>query len=255
MQTLIRHYSPPFLLLVLLVGIWEGAVKLFETETYILPAPSLIWKAFMEVSPTLPEHIETTMVEALAGLGLAIVIGPLLAILIFRSAFLRRVLYPLLVVSQNIPVIVLAPILVIWMGFGIMPKVVVVALVGFFPIVVNTVEALNNTEQEMVELVKSMGAGQRAILQKVLIPAAIPGFFSGLKIAATYAILGAVIGEWSGASSGLGIFINRSQAAFRLDQIFVAIVIIASLSIALFGSVGLLARFSSPWKYISKQGD
>ena len=141
------------------------------------------------------------------------------------------------------------------MGFGIMPKVVVVALVGFFPIVVNTVEALNNTDREMVELVKSMGAGQRAIFQQVLIPAAIPGFFSGLKIAATYAILGAVIGEWSGASSGLGIFINRSQAAFRLDQIFVAIVIIASLSIALFGTVGLLARVSSPWKYISKQGE
>ena len=255
MQILIKQYSPPLLLLVLLIGIWEAAVKLFETETYILPAPSLIWEAFIEVLPSLPTHIETTMVEALAGLGLAIVIGPLLAILIFASGFLRRVLYPLLVVSQNIPVIVLAPILVIWMGFGIMPKVVVVALVGFFPIVVNTVEALNNTDREMVELVKSMGAGQRAILQNVLIPAAIPCFFSGLKFAATYAILGAVIGEWSGASSGLGIFINRSQAAFRLDQIFVAIVIIASLSIALFGTVGLLARVSSPWKYISKQGE
>ena len=187
MQILIKQYSPPLLLLVLLIGIWEAAVKLFETETYILPAPSLIWEAFIEVLPSLPTHIETTMVEALAGLGLAIVIGPLLAILIFASGFLRRVLYPLLVVSQNIPVIVLAPILVIWMGFGIMPKVVVVALVGFFPIVVNTVEALNNTDREMVELVKSMGAGQRAIFQQVLIPAAIPGFFSGLKIAATYA--------------------------------------------------------------------
>ena len=139
MQILIKQYSPPLLLLVLLIGIWEAAVKLFETETYILPAPSLIWEAFIEVLPSLPTHIETTMVEALAGLGLAIVIGPLLAILIFASGFLRRVLYPLLVVSQNIPVIVLAPILVIWMGFGIMPKVVVVALVGFFQIVVNTV--------------------------------------------------------------------------------------------------------------------
>ena len=158
-------------------------------------------------------------------------------------------LYPLLVVSQNIPVLVLAPLLAVWFGFGLTPKVVIVVLIGFFPIAVNTADGLMNADREMVALVRSMGADRLKVLRLVLIPSAVPSFFAGLQIGAAYAVIAAVIAEWMGASSGLGLFIVRSQRAFRTDQIFMAVVLIALISIALFVSVHLLARYTMPWRH------
>ena len=245
----IRQYLPALLLLTALLGLWELLVALLDTEPWLLPAPSRIWEAFVGTRTLLPAHIRTTTLEALAGLVLAATLGAALAVLITSVALVRRVLYPLVVVSQTIPMIVLAPLLIIWLGFGMAPKIVVVALVGFFPIVVSTVDGLDGADPEMVALIRSMGASRVEELRRVLFPAAIPAFFAGLKIAAAYAIIGAVIGEWVGAREGLGIFITRSQASFRTDQIFVAIVVIALLSITLFAVVHLLARLASPWKY------
>jgi ABC-type nitrate/sulfonate/bicarbonate transport system permease component len=158
------------------------------------------------------------------------------------------VLYPLLVLSQNIPVLVLAPLLAVWFGFGMTPKVLIVVLIGFFPIAVSTADGLIHADREMVELVRSMGGNRAQVLRTVLIPSAVPSFFAGLQIGAAYAVIGAVIAEWMGASSGLGLFITRSQRAFRTDQIFMAVVLIALISIALFVSVQLLARLVMPWR-------
>ena len=193
------------------------------------------------------------MTEALAGLVIAATIGVALATVIAGIPLVRRVVYPLLIVSQTIPIVVLAPLLIIWFGFGLTPKVVVVALVGFFPIVVSTVDGLTGADRDMVGLVRSMGANRARLLRYVLIPAATPAFFAGLKIAAAYAVVAAIFGEWVGAQSGLGLFITRSRTAFRTDRVFVGIVVTALLSIALFMAVQVLARLASPWMYVSER--
>jgi ABC-type nitrate/sulfonate/bicarbonate transport system permease component len=146
-------------------------------------------------------------------------------------------------------------LLIIWFGFGMTPKVVVVALFGFFPITVSTVDGLLGADRDMVGLVRSMGAGRIAVMRHVLIPSALPSFFAGLKIASAYAVLGAVIGEWVGASSGLGIFITRAQTSFRVDRVFVAVIVIALVSIALFALVHIAARLATPWLYVEKEED
>lgn len=250
-----REYLPAIALLVALILFWEWWVASFDTKPYVLPAPSRIWDAFWETKELLPRHIRTTMTEAVLGLVFGAVVGVLIAVLIASVPLLRRVLYPLLIVSQTIPMVVLAPLLIIWFGFGLTPKIVVVALIGFFPIVVGTADALMRADPEMVGLVRSMGANRVQVLRHVLIPAATPAFFSGLQIAAAYAVTGAVIGEWVGASSGLGLFITRSQTSFRVDQVFVAVIIVALSSLALFAAVHLAGRAASPWLYAHQRED
>ncbi|MBT5775676.1 MAG: ABC transporter permease [Dehalococcoidia bacterium] len=243
-----RQYSPAALFLVVLVAVWEWTVRARDVADYLMPPPSQVWTAFLDQRGVLPAHIQTTLSEALLGLFFAIVLGVGLAALIASLPLARRVLYPVLVVSQNIPVLVLAPLLAVWFGFGLMPKVLIVVLIGFFPIAVNTAEGLMNADREMIALVRSMGASRWQVLRTVLVPSAVPSFFAGLQIGAAYAVIGAVIAEWMGASSGLGLFITRSQRAFRTDQIFMAVVVIALVSIALFVSVQLLARLAMPWR-------
>lgn len=250
-----REYLPAVVLLVALVLFWEGWVAAFDTKPYVLPAPSRIWDAFWDTKGLLPPHIRTTMTEAVAGLAFGAGVGVVMAVLIASVPLVRRVLYPLLIVSQTIPMVVLAPLLIIWFGFGLTPKIVVVALIGFFPIVVATADALMRADPEMVGLVRSMGANRLQVLRHVLIPAATPAFFSGLQIAAAYAVTGAVIGEWVGASSGLGLFITRSQTSFRVDQVFVAVIIVALTSLALFAAVHLAGRAASPWMYAHQRED
>ena len=253
LRRLLAAYLPALLLLVLIVGTWEAWVRAFHPKPYVLPAPSRIWDAFLQTRDVLPGHIRTTLAEALLGLAIAAAVGVALALAMATWPLVRRVLYPILVVSQTIPMVVLAPILIIWFGFGMTPKVIVVSLVGFFPIAVATVDGLTGADREMLGLIRSMGGGRGAELRYVRIPAALPSFFAGLKIAAAYAVLGAVIGEWVGASSGLGIYITRAQNSFRLDRVFVATVIVALVSIALFAVVQIAARLATPWMYIRQQ--
>jgi ABC-type nitrate/sulfonate/bicarbonate transport system permease component len=252
-RRLAADYLPPLLLLIGLVAFWELWVRIDGTKPYVLPAPSRIWRAFLDIRGDLPEHIRTTMGEAALGLLFAAVVGAILAVLIALVPLVRRVLYPLVVVTQTIPLAVLAPLLIIWFGFGMTPKVIVVALVGFFPIVVSTTDGLLHADQDMVGLVRSMGGNRLHVLRHVLLPSAIPSFFAGLKIAAAYAVFGAVIGEWVGASSGLGIFITRAQSSFRLDRVFVAVAIIAIASMLLFALVSLAARLATPWMYVRQE--
>lgn len=254
----LRHavldYVPPVLLLVGLIAFWEAWVAVRDTKPYILPAPSAIWDAFLNTRETLPSHTRTTMSEALLGLAFGAAAGAALAATMASISLVRRVLYPVMVVSQTIPMIVLAPLLIIWFGLGMTPKVVVVALVTFFPVLVGTTDALLRADRQMVALVQSMGAGRMQVMRYVMFPSAIPGFFAGLKIAAAYAVTGAVIAELMGASSGIGLYITRSNSAFRTDQVFVGIVVVALLSLLLFAATHLANRLVAPWLYI-KEGE
>ena len=244
-----RHYLPAALFLAVLIAVWDVWVRVAGTPSYLLPPPGSLLDAFLDQRAVLPVHIRTTLSEALLGLAFAALLGVGAAALIASLPLARRVLYPLLVVSQNVPVLVLAPLLAVWFGFGLTPKVLIVVLIGFFPIAVNTADGLMNADREMVALVRSMGADRLKVLRLVLIPSAVPSFFAGLQIGAAYAVIAAVIAEWMGASSGLGLFIVRSQRAFRTDQIFMAVVLIALISITLFVCVHLLARYAMPWRH------
>jgi ABC-type nitrate/sulfonate/bicarbonate transport system permease component len=249
----LRRVAPPLVLILALLVVWEVAARAFAIPDYILPAPSRLWTAFIEVRALLPEHIATTLTEALGGLAAAIVVAVPVAALVATFQPVRRALMPLLVISQNIPMIVLAPLLVVWFGFGITPKLLVVALIGFFPIAVSTADGLLNADRQLIDLIRTMGASRGRVLRTVLIPSALPSFFAGLKISASYAVLAAVIGEWVGASSGLGLFITRAQTAFRTDRVLVAVVVIAAISVTLFLATQLLARMAMPYRFTSEE--
>ena len=249
-----RDYVPAALLLVALIVAWEVVVRALDVAPYLVPAPSRVWTAFTEVRGTLPGHLRTTTSEAAVGLALSAILGAACAALLAWSTPLRRAVYPLLVISQNVPLVVIAPLVVVWFGFGMLPKVLVVTLMGFFPIVVATTDGLLRADRELIELARSYGAGRWQVLRGVLIPSAVPSFFAGLQISAAYAVLGAVIAEWVGASSGLGLFITRSQTAFRVDRVFVAVAVIAALSIASFAAVHLAARLAMPWQHVARGG-
>lgn len=246
--------SLPVLGLLVALGVaWQVVVRVRDVPAYLVPAPSEVWEAFWQLRPVLPGHVAATVTTATVGLVVAAAAATLLALVITAVGLVRRLVYPLLVVSQTIPMIVLAPLLVSWFGFGLAPKVLVVALIGVFPIVVSTVDGIDRADRDVLDVVRSMGAGRLDVARHVLVPAALPAFFAGLKIAAAYAMVGAVIAEWMGASSGLGLLLTRSQASFRVDQVFVGIALIAVVSVALFTAVRLLGRLATPWTITEEQ--
>lgn len=250
---LARRYAPPLLLIVLLFVVWQVGTWLTGVPKWLLPSPLQVIVAGIEARDLLGPHTWQTLKETWLGLGLSLVVGLTLALAIDFSAVLRRTLYPVLVASQTVPILALAPLLIIWFGYGILPKVIVVALVCFFPIVVSTADGLRVADPDLIALLRAMGASRRQIFTKVRFPGALPSFFSGLKIAITYSVVGAVIGEWVGASQGLGIFMIRSSKNFLTDRVFAAIAITSLLSILMFGAVLLLERWLLPWYYAQRE--
>ncbi|MFA9457064.1 ABC transporter permease [Halalkalibacter sp. AB-rgal2] len=240
---------PAIVTVAMFVLIWELIVRVTDIEPYILPAPSEIFLAFGESWTLLPEHIWITAIEALLGFSLGIIVALVIALSLDASAILRKSVYPLLLFSQTIPIIAIAPLLIIWFGYGILPKVLVVALVTFFPVVVNMIEGLQSSDRDMMRLLQSMGSSRWQTMRYVRFPHALPYLFTGLKIGATYSVLAAVISEWVGASKGLGIYLVRAQNSFATDKVFVSIVIISLLSCFLFLIIVLISRWTMPWKY------
>jgi ABC-type nitrate/sulfonate/bicarbonate transport system permease component len=232
---------------------WQIGTWVTRVPKWLLPSPWQVIQAGAEASHLLGPHVWQTLQETWLGLALALVVGLGLALVIDFSALLRRTFYPLLVASQTVPILALAPLLIIWFGYGIMPKVIVVALVCFFPIVVSTTDGLRVADPDLIALLRAMGANRRQIFLKVRLPGALPSFFSGLKIAITYSVVGAVIGEWVGASRGLGIFMIRSSKNFLTDRVFAAIAITSLLSIMMFAVVVVLERALLPWYYAHRE--
>jgi ABC-type nitrate/sulfonate/bicarbonate transport system permease component len=251
---LTRQVVPPVVFLFGLLAAWEGWVRWRNTKSYLLPAPTRVAVALWDTRHLLWMHARTTVTETVMGIVLGALLGVVLAVAVASSGLVRRVLEPLLVASQTIPLIVLAPLLVYWFGFGMTPKVVVVVLIVFFPVAVSTSSGLAGADREQIDLVRSFGAGRTKVLRLVLIPSALPAFYAGLRISAAYSVAGATLGELIGGRSGLGIYIARSQRAFRYDQILAGVVIVALLSATLFGLLHLVARLTTPWQYVHDQG-
>lgn len=238
----------PLLILILMLGIWELVVRLTDLPAWQLPPPSAIAQSFANDHALLWKHTMVTLKEVLLGFGLALIAGVLVGFAIDTSAILERAIYPLIIASQTIPMVALAPLLLIWFGYGLLPKVLVTALVCFFPIAVNTVDGLRIADREMLSLLKSMGASGAQQIRLVKIPAAMPSLFTGARIAITFSVIGAVFGEMVGASEGLGYLMQRSAAQFQTARVFAAIVILAAMGIGLFIFVTLLERIALPWR-------
>lgn len=243
------RWLPPASLLLALLALWQVATSLWEIEEWLLPAPSAIARAAFEARALLAPHIWQTALETLLGFGLALVAGLLLGYAIDTWPLAQSALYPILVTSQTVPTVAIAPLLVIWFGYGILPKVIVVALICFFPIAVSTADGLRSADPELIALLRTMGATRAQVLRKVRVPGALPIVFSGVRIAVTYSVVGAILGEWVGASRGLGVFMLRATNSFRTDWVFASIAITSLISIGLFALVAALERVALPWYY------
>ena len=235
-----------------LIALWEVAVRVTATPDWFLPPPSAVARALIESRDLLAANTWVTLQEILIGLGVALVVGVAAAIAIAGSPVLGRMVYPLTVTSQAIPIVALAPILLIWFGYGIAPKVIVVALVCFFPITVNLTDGLRGVDPAMIDLLRTMGATRGQIFRVVRLPAELPFLFSGLRGAATVSGFGALIGEWVGASAGLGYVMTRAAAQFLTARLFAAVLVAAALSLALFAVVGWLERWAMPWRRVQR---
>lgn len=249
----INWLLPPTLVILAFLMLWQAGVVVFEVQPWLLPSPLQILHAGLEARTLLVPHIWQTAQQTLWGFLAALAIGLSLGILIDQSAKVRAALYPLLVFSQTVPIIAIAPLLVIWFGYGILPKIIVVALVCFFPIVVNTADGLRATDPDQIALLRTMGASRRDTFFKVQLPGAMPMVYSGIKVGITYSVMGAILGEWVGASRGIGVFMLRATNSFRTDWVFVSIGITAIMSLMLFGLVTLVERITLRWHFAANR--
>jgi ABC-type nitrate/sulfonate/bicarbonate transport system permease component len=239
---------PPLVLLAAFFLAWQLYVEFSGINRVTLPAPSRVLESGWRARSALASNSLVTMRETLIGLAVSIVFAVALALLIDLSSPARRALYPLLVGSQTIPIVVIAPLLIIWFGFGLTPKIVVVTLYTFFPITVAFASGLASTDRDALLLMRTLGAGRLQTLRLLKVPHALPYLFTGLRIAVTYAVVGAVFAEWSGAEEGLGIYVQLMRNSFRTDLVIAAILLITVLSLALFVLVGLVERLVVRWQ-------
>ena len=244
-QNIVPKLYPVGTVIVFLL-IWELAVRLFQIPDWLLPAPSSVLLVLMRNWKPLWYHSQRTMLEAVFGLLLAAITGFAVGIATSQWQPLKKVLYPLLVISQTIPLIVLAPLLAIWLGFGLLPKLIVVILSCFFPIAFNTVVGLDGADKEMIKLVKSMGASAAQTFKLVKLPQAWPTIFGGLKVSASYCVMAAVVAEWMGCERGLGIYLLSALHAFKTPAVFAGIIIIALVSLLLFALVEAISKLAPP---------
>ena len=243
----IKLWLPAGLIIVGIIGLWEWVVASNDIPAWKLPAPSAIGNELWTSRELLLGHTWVTVKEVLIGFALALVGGVTLAWLITLSRTLERVIYPGVVASQTIPIIVIAPLLLIWLGYGLQHKVFVVGLISFFPIVVNTVDGLKSADPDMVNLLKTLGANRGQIFRKVHVPASLPFLFSGIKIGITVSVIGAVIGEWVGSSEGLGYLAIRSKSQFLSERVYATVVLLSLMGMGLFLIAGALERILLPW--------
>ncbi len=239
--------APAVALIALFVLAWQGVASLDSVDDLTLASPVETLDALRDDWDLLMDNAGVTLVEVVLGLALSVVAGVLFAVSMHLLRPLRDAAYPLLVGSQAIPIVVLAPLFVLAFGYGIGPKLAIVALICFFPITVNLLDGLRATPPELLKLMRSMGASRLRTLRSVELPAALPSLFSGLKIAATVSVIGAVFGEWAGADEGLGRLVLLGNNQLQTPRVYAGIVILTLMAVALFALASLAERLVCPW--------
>lgn len=243
-----QRWLLPVTLLAIIFAVWEAWVRVADTPRWLLPPPSAIVRSLVVDRALLLHHGWATLQAVLLGFALALVAGLLIAAAIDASVVLERALYPIIIASQTVPIVALAPLLLIWFGYGLLPKVLVAALIGFFPIAVNTVDGLRAVDREVHDLLRTLGAGRWARFRLAKLPAALPFVFSGAKIAIAVCVIGAVFGELVGSSAGLGYLMTRSAAQFLTARVFACIALLSLMGVGLFALVALAERLLVPWR-------
>jgi putative hydroxymethylpyrimidine transport system permease protein len=250
----VSRWALPALIVATLIGAWQLAARwhliadALNLEPFLVPAPSDVAKALWEDRSLLADDGWVTLKEVLLGFGCALAVGLAFAVLLHLSETLRRAFYPLIVASQTVPIIVVAPILVVWFGFGIGPKLAIIALICFFPITVNTLDGLRSVDPDTVKMMRTLDAGRWQVFRRVEAPTALPYAFSGAKIAVAVAVIGAVFGEWAGSDSGLGHLMLQASAQLLTARMFAAVVVLSAFAIGLFAALSLLERKVVTWR-------
>jgi ABC-type nitrate/sulfonate/bicarbonate transport system permease component len=244
-----RTWAPPLVLIVALLGGWQLYVAVSGVDQLVLPSPTEVLSALVEDRALLLSNLGVTASEIVLGILVAAAAGFAFAVAIRVSGTARRALLPPLVASQAIPVPMVAPLLIVWLGFGLLPKLIVIALVSFLPVVVTTYAALEQVDVELLKLMRTFDASRWGTLRHVELPAALPGLFTGLKLAAIFSVLAAVFAEWSGAGAGLGYLFNVSQAQLETARAFAVVFVLSAFAVALFASLIVAERLLLPWAY------
>lgn len=244
----ITNKLAPVVAVAVIILIWFLCNNFEIVPAYMLPSPLDVAKAFADNFTVMLKQAAVTLQEAIYGLGIGIVLAFIVAALMDRFSFLRKAIYPILVITQTIPTIAIAPLLVLWMGFGMAPKITLVVITTFFPISIGLLNGFENADRDEINMMRSMGANRLQIFRHIKLPSAADAFFSGLKISASYAIVGAVISEWLGGFEGLGVYMTRVKKAYAFDKMFAVIVFISAVSLLLIALVSLIQHIAMPWE-------
>ena len=233
--------------IVLILILWQGISSLGIVDSFMLPSPVQVMKAFISEFTMLMENAGVTLAEAFLGLLIGVAFGCVMAVLMDRFEPLYKAFYPLIVLTQTVPTVAIAPLLVLWFGYEMTPKVILIVITTFFPITVGLLNGFRSVDSDAINLLRAMGAGQAQIFKYIKLPGAMSQFFAGLRISASYAVVGAVISEWLGGFGGLGVYMTRVKKAFSFDKMFAVIFLISIISLLLMKGVDLLQKKCMPW--------
>ncbi len=235
---------------VAIVGIlilWQFLSAMEIVPKFMLPSPLDVVKAFIFDFPLLMNHARTTLLEAFFGLAIGVSLGFMVAVIMDRFHFIYKAVYPILVITQTIPTVAIAPLLVLWLGYGMAPKITLIVIVTFFPITIGLLDGFKSADSDAIQLLKSMNASDRQIFKHIKLPSSISHFFAGLRISVSYSVVGAVISEWLGGFNGLGVYMTRVKKSYSFDKMFAVILLISIISLILMEGVVFLQKISMPW--------
>ena len=249
---MLKRSIPSITAVALLLLLWQTVCAVGVIPSYMLPSPLEVLRAFISEFPQLFENSLITLEEAFVGLFLGVSVGFAAAVLMDTFSILYKAFYPLLVITQTVPSVAIAPLLVLWFGYEMTPKIVLIVISTFFPVTVGLLDGFRSVDKDAVNLLRSMGADRLQIFRYIKFPSALPQLFSGLRIAAAYSVVGAVISEWLGGFGGLGVYMTRVKKAFAFDKMFAVIFLISGISLALMALVGLMEKKCMPYRNFDK---
>lgn len=252
-QNTIRNNVPAIAAILILLTVWQLVCSAGIVPGFMLPSPVQVAEAMVKDVGLLLHHSRVTLAEAVCGLAIGVISGLLIAVLMDMFELLYRANYPILVITQTIPTIAIAPLMVLWFGYEMTPKVILVALATFFPISVGLLDGFRSVDEDQLRLLRSMGAGKVKLFRYVKFPSALPNLFSGLKIAASYSIVTAVVSEWLGGFRGLGIYMTKVKKAYAYDKLFAVIIVISVVSLLLIFAVRVIERRSMPYMHLDEE--
>lgn len=247
LQSTTSKIWPAAAILTILI-VWQTASQMGWVSSFLLPSPVDVVRAFINDFPLLISNAKVTLIEAFLGLLVGILIGFFMAVLMDRFDKLYQAFYPLIVLTQTIPTVAIAPLLVLWFGYEMLPKVILIVIVTFFPITVSLLDGFRSADLDTISLMRSMGATKMQIFWYVKFPASLNQFFASLRISVSYAVVGAVISEWLGGFNGLGVYMTRVKKAFSFDKMFAVIFLISAISLILMWLVNVLQKKCMPWE-------